>query len=37
VSILQDLIAEVIPGQKCHMNIGQILNGYGATDISNSR
>jgi hypothetical protein len=33
MSILQDLIPEAIPSQKCHMNIGPILNGYGATDI----
>jgi hypothetical protein len=28
--IFQDLIPEVIPSQKCHMNIGSILSGYGA-------
>jgi hypothetical protein len=33
LSELYDLIPEVIPSQKCHMNIGQILNSYGATDI----
>jgi hypothetical protein len=28
VSTLQDLIPEVIPSQKCYVNMGQILNGY---------
>jgi len=27
-SVLQDLIPEAIPGQKCHMNMGLILNSY---------
>jgi hypothetical protein len=31
VSVLQDLIPEVIPSQKCHMNTGPILNCYGVT------
>jgi hypothetical protein len=31
--ILQDLIFEVIPSQKCQMNVGLILNCYGAMDI----
>jgi hypothetical protein len=31
MSVLQDLIPEVIPFQKCHMNIGPILNIYGDT------
>jgi hypothetical protein len=33
ILMLQDLIYEVVPSQKCHMNIGPVLNGYGATDI----
>jgi hypothetical protein len=37
LSVLHDLIPEVIPSQKCHVNIGLILSGYGATDIWNSR
>jgi hypothetical protein len=37
MSVLQDLIPEVIPSQKCHMNIGLILNSYGAMDIWNLR
>jgi hypothetical protein len=36
MSVLQDLISEVIPSQKYHMNIDPILNGYGAVD-RNSR
>jgi hypothetical protein len=32
MSILQELIPEVIPSQKCHMNMGLILIGYGAMD-----
>jgi hypothetical protein len=32
ILILQDLIPEAIPSQKCHMNMGLIWNGYGATD-----
>jgi hypothetical protein len=32
VSILQDLIPEVIPSQKYHMKTHPILNGYGAMD-----
>jgi hypothetical protein len=34
VSIIQDIIPEVIPSQKCHMNMGPIPKGYIATDIS---
>jgi hypothetical protein len=37
VSIPQDLFPEVIPSQKCHMNISTILSGYGAMDIWHSR
>jgi hypothetical protein len=34
ISILQNLTSEVIHSQKRHtMNIGPIINGYGATDI----
>jgi hypothetical protein len=33
MSVVQDLILEVIPSQKSCMNIGLILNGYGAKDI----
>jgi hypothetical protein len=33
MSIIQDLIPEVIPSQKCHMNMGPIPKGYEATDI----
>jgi hypothetical protein len=29
MSILKDLIPEAISGQKCHMNIGPVLSGYG--------
>jgi hypothetical protein len=36
MSILQDLIPEVIPSQKCHMNMNPIINGYRAMDISRS-
>jgi hypothetical protein len=28
MSLLQDLIPEVIPSQKCHMNVDLILNSY---------
>jgi len=28
MSLLQDLIPETIPGQKCYMNVDAILNGY---------
>jgi hypothetical protein len=28
VSILQDLITEVIPSKKCHMNMGSVINVY---------
>jgi hypothetical protein len=31
--VLQDLIPEGIPSQECHVNMGPILNGYGAIDI----
>jgi hypothetical protein len=27
MSVLQDLISEAIPCQKCHMNMGPILSG----------
>jgi hypothetical protein len=37
MSMFRDIITEDIRSQKCHMNIGLILNGYGATDIWNSR
>jgi hypothetical protein len=30
MSILQDPIPEAIPVQKCHFNVGPILNSYGA-------
>jgi hypothetical protein len=33
MSVFQDLIPEVIPSQKCRMNIGLILSGCRATDI----
>jgi hypothetical protein len=33
VLVLQDLIPEAISSQKCYMNMGPILNGYGAMDI----
>jgi hypothetical protein len=33
MSVLQDHIPEVIPSQKCHMDMGPILNGYRAMDI----
>jgi hypothetical protein len=36
MSVLQDVIPQVITGEKYHMNIGPILNGYGAVD-RNSR
>jgi hypothetical protein len=35
LSVLQDLIPEAIPSQKCHMNMSPILSCYGATDIWN--
>jgi hypothetical protein len=35
MSILEDLIPEVIPSQKCHVNMGLILNGYGGVGIWN--
>jgi hypothetical protein len=37
VPVFQYPIPEVIPSQKCHMNIGSLLNGYTAMDIWNSR
>jgi hypothetical protein len=37
MSVLQDLILDVIPGHKCHMIMSPILSGYGAVDILNSR
>lgn len=37
MSVLQDLIAEAIPSQKCYMNIAPTLSGYEATDILNSK
>jgi hypothetical protein len=33
VSVIRYLIPEVIPSQKCHVNIGPILSSYGATDV----
>jgi hypothetical protein len=33
ISKLRLLIAEVIPSQQLHMNIGPILSGYGAVDV----
>jgi hypothetical protein len=36
VSVLQGLIPEVIPSQKCHMNRGPNLNGYLVKVIYNS-
>jgi hypothetical protein len=34
VSILQDLIPEaIISSQKCHINMGPILNSYGDIEI----
>jgi hypothetical protein len=35
--ILRDRIPEAIPSQEYHMNICPVLNGYGETDILNSR
>jgi len=35
-SPLQDLIPEAVSSQKCHMNMGQILNCYGDTVICNA-
>jgi hypothetical protein len=35
MSLLQDLIPQVISGQKCHTNIGEILYGYGDMCIRN--
>jgi hypothetical protein len=32
-SIFQALISVVILSQKCHVNMGQTSDGYGATDI----
>jgi hypothetical protein len=32
-SVLQYLTPEDIPNQNCHMNVGPILSGHGATDI----
>jgi hypothetical protein len=37
MSVLQNLIPEVIPSQKCHINMDPILNGYRAVDIWYSR
>lgn len=37
MSVLQDLISEAIPSQKCYMNIAPTLSGYEATDILNSK
>jgi hypothetical protein len=33
VILCQDPIPEVIPSQKCRMNVGPILNGYRAVDV----
>jgi hypothetical protein len=33
IILVQDHIPEVITSQNCHMNVGQILSGHGATDI----
>jgi len=33
--VLQNLISEAIPSQKCHMNMGSILSSYGDMDIWN--
>jgi hypothetical protein len=32
MSTLQNLIPEIIPRQKCRMNIGPVLTGYGTMD-----
>jgi hypothetical protein len=42
MSIPQELIPEIIPSQKCHMNMGLILNSYGSTveikdDLNNTK
>jgi len=36
LSVLQDLIPETIPSEKCHTNMGLILNGYGDMSIWNT-
>jgi hypothetical protein len=33
--VIKDLIPEVIPVQKCHKNMGPILNGYRGMGIRN--
>lgn len=33
LSMFRDVIPRVISSQKCHMNMGSIVNGYEATDI----
>lgn len=33
LSVLQDLITELVVGQTCHMHMGQICNGSGAMNI----
>jgi hypothetical protein len=33
ISALHDFIFGIIPSQQCHMNMGQIHEGYGAMDI----
>jgi hypothetical protein len=34
MTVIQDFVPVVIPNEKRHMNMGPILNGYGAMDIS---
>lgn len=33
VSALHDLMLDVTPSQKCHSNLGLILNAYGGTGV----
>jgi hypothetical protein len=33
MSVIQDIIPEIIPREISHLNIGPVLSVYGATDI----
>lgn len=35
--LIQELISEVVPSQRCYVNIDPVLNVYGAMDVWNSR
>jgi hypothetical protein len=35
VPLYQEIVVEALPSQNCHMNMGLILNGFGATGAVN--